>query len=192
VGAWMVPGDCMIPLPARRQGGYTLMELATSVAVIAILAVLSIPAFNEARNHIERVNCTNNLHQLYVGMSAYYQQYHQWPQINPALLSQPNNAYDEAWIEALLPFGVDRATWICPTIEREMGGPDYTQPQNYRTDYIAMPFDSKPTTPLMWPSNPWFAERGNVHGNGNLVILANGSVTDLNSLNPVAAAASSQ
>jgi len=31
-----------------------------------------------------------------------------------------------------------------------------------------------------------------VHGNGNLVILANGSVTDLNSLNPVAAAASSQ
>jgi hypothetical protein len=138
---------------------------------------------------MERVNCTNNLRQLYVGASAYYQQYRSWPQVNPALLGSANHAYDEAWIEAFLPFGVPRQTWICPTMQRDLGNPDYTQPENYRTDYLAMPYDSKPLTPTKWPSQPWFAERGNVHGTGNLIILANGSVTDLDSIDPVAAAA---
>jgi hypothetical protein len=52
-----------------------------------------------------------------------------------------------------------------------------------------MPFDSKPFSPSKYPSQPWFAERGNVHGTGNLVVLGNGSVTDLQSMSPVAAAA---
>jgi len=165
------------------------MELTTAIAIVFILAVLSFPAIEQVRSRVERVNCTNNLHQLYVGASGYLQENRHWPQINPALLSGPNNAYDEAWIEAYLPFGVARQTWICPTIQRSLGNPDYTQPQNYRADYISMPFDSKPLTPTTWPSQPWFAERGNVHGTGNLLILANGSVTDLESINPVAAAA---
>jgi len=165
------------------------MELTTVMAVIAILAVLIFPAYEQVRSRVERVNCSNNLHQLYVGASAYLQEYKHWPQISPTLLSAPNHAYDEAWIEAYLPFGISRQAWICPTIQRELGGPDFTQPQNYRTDYIAMPYDPKPLTPTTWPSQPWFAERGNVHGTGNLIILANGSVTDLDSLNPVAAAA---
>ena len=182
-------GAYMIPPRTRRHRGFTLMELATVIAVIFILVVLSIPAYETVRSRIERVNCTNNLRQLFIGASAYYQQNRQWPQVNPALLNAPNHAYDEAWIEAFLPFNIPRQVWICPTIQREMGSPDYTQPQNYRADYIAMPYDSKPLTPTTWPLQPWFAERGNVHGTGNLVILANGSVTDLDSLNPVAAAA---
>ncbi len=168
------------------------MEVATAIAVICILAVLSFPVFNSARSHVERVNCSNNLHQLYVGASAYYQEYRHWPQVDPTLVYAANHAYDEAWIEAYLPFGIPRQTWICPTIQRELGNPDFTQPQHYRTDYIAMPYDSKPMTPTTWPSAPWFAERGNVHGTGNLVILGNGSVTDLDTLSPVAAAALGQ
>jgi hypothetical protein len=163
------------------------MEISTAIAVIAILAVLSFPAYEQVRSRVERVNCTSNLHQLYVGADAYYQQYKHWPQVDPALMHAPNHAYDEAWIEAYLPFGITRSCWICPTIQRELGGPDYTQQQFYRADYLAMPYDSKPLTPTRWPSQPWFAERGNVHGNGNLVILANGSVTDLESISPVAA-----
>jgi type II secretory pathway pseudopilin PulG len=159
------------------------------MAVICILAILTMPAFQAARNHIERINCTNNLHQLYVAASAYYQQNRIWPQVNPSLLGGANNAYDEAWIEALQPFGAARATWICPTMQRYLGNPDYTQPQNYRADYIAMPFDNKSLSPGQWPQYPWFIERGNAHGNGNLLILANGSVTDLYTLNPLAAAA---
>ena len=174
---------------AQCQWGFTLMELTTVIAVIFILIVLAVPAYEQVRSRIERVNCSNNLHQLYVGASAYYQQYRKWPQVNPALLSGPNHAYDEAWIEAFLPFGVTRQVWICPTIQRSLGAPDFNQPENSRADYIAMPYDAKPLSPTTWPLQPWFAERGNVHGTGNLIILANGSVTDLQSLDPVAAAA---
>ncbi len=168
------------------------MEVTTAIAVICILAVLSFPVFSQVRSRMERVNCTNNLRQLYVGALAYYQQYRRWPQVDPALLKSSNHAYDEAWIEAYLPFGIPRQTWLCPTIQRGMGSPDVTQPDNYRVDYIAMPYDSKPLSPAKWPFQPWFAERGNVHGTGNLIVLANGSVTDLQSIDPIAAAAFGQ
>jgi hypothetical protein len=40
-------------------------------------------------------------------------------------------------------------------------------------------FDDKPMTPFQWPRQPWFAEIGNVHGNGNLIVFADGSISDL-------------
>ncbi len=166
-----------------------MLELATAVAVIFILIVLSVPGYQQVRSHMDRINCSNNLRQLYVGASGYLLIYKHWPQVNPALLNSPNNAYDEAWIEAFIPLGVPRQTWICPTVERDLGSPDFTLPANYRADYLAMPFDSKFLSPSKWPSYPWFAERANVHGTGNLIVLANGSVTDIESINPVAAAA---
>jgi hypothetical protein len=42
-----------------------------------------------------------------------------------------------------------------------------------------MPFDDKPTTPHEWARHPWFAERHNAHGEGQLIIFADGSITDL-------------
>lgn len=172
--------------------GFTVLEILSAIVVILILAVLLIPAYAEVQARVEKVNCTNNLRQLYTGANSYIQEYGHWPQVNPALMQQPNHAYDEAWIEDFLPFGVGRGTWICPTIEHELGGPDYTQPQNYRADYLAMPFDFRRITPSRWPTAPWFVERGNVHGNGNLIIQSNGAVVELTQIaNPAAGAGSS-
>jgi hypothetical protein len=80
---------------------------------------------------------------------------------------------------ALQPFGVSRKTWICPTIQDLLRNPDYSRPENARADYFAMPFDDKPTTPHQWPRQPWFVETGDVHGNGNLIIFTDGSISDL-------------
>jgi type II secretory pathway pseudopilin PulG len=165
--------------PRRARGGFTLLEITSAILVILILITLLVPALEQVRMRMDKVACSNNLRQLYVGANAYLQDYGRWPQVNPTLLKNPNNAYDEAWIEAFLPFGIGRGTWICPTVQRDLGGPDYTQPPNYRADYVAMPFDAKRITPYQWASSPWFVERGNVHGNGNLVIEANGSVIEL-------------
>jgi len=160
----------------------------TALVVIMILITLLIPGYEVVRMRLEKAACANNLRQLYVAANSYVQEYGRWPQVNPALLKAPNNAYDEAWIEALIPFGVGRASWICPTIERDLGGADYTQVTNYRADYVAMPFDMKHLTPFQWPTAPWFVERGNVHGNGNLVMQSNGAVVELVQLQaPVAA-----
>ena len=144
-----------------------------------ILITLIIPAFEQVRMRMDQVNCTNNLRQLYVGATIYIQDNGHWPQVDPGLLRTGMRAYDEAWIEDFIPYKVGRGSWICPTLQRDLGGPDFTVKENYRADYVAMPFDSKRMTPFKWPNSPWFAERGNVHGNGNLVILGNGSVTPL-------------
>jgi hypothetical protein len=40
-------------------------------------------------------------------------------------------------------------------------------------------FDDKPTTPHQWPRQPWFAEVGDGHGHGNLIIFTDGSIGDL-------------
>jgi len=83
------------------------------------------------------------------------------------------------WIATLKPFGPSEKSWICPTIQNLMQNPDYTKSENVRVDYIATPFDDKPTTPHQWPRQPWFIETGDVHGHGNLIIFTDGSITDL-------------
>jgi hypothetical protein len=83
-----------------------------------------------------------------------------------------------------MPFGAGRASWICPTTERELGGLDYTQLQNHRSDYVAMPFDIKRMTPFRWAAYPWFVEVGNPHGNGNLMVETNGAVVELEQIIP--------
>ena len=179
-----------MPLSAvlrRRPRGFTILEIATAIALILILATLLLPAFEVVRARMDKVSCTNNLRQLYVAANSYVQDHGSWPQVNPR---QPINLYEEAWIEVFLPFGVGRGSWICPTTERSLGGVDYTQPENYRADYFAMPFDLKRMTPFNWATYPWFVERGNPHGNGNLMVQTNGAVAELSQLAPTLSATS--
>jgi type II secretory pathway pseudopilin PulG len=171
-----------IPAALRNLKGFTLIEIFAVIVLIMILVALLVPAYEQVRMRTDKVNCINNLRQLHVGASAYVQEYGSWPQVNPMLAQPGSTAYEEVWIEDFLPFGVGRGTWICPTMERELGGPDYTQPANYRADYYAMPFDTKHITPFRQPTFPWFVERGNVHGNGNLVMQSNGAVRELDQM----------
>jgi prepilin-type N-terminal cleavage/methylation domain-containing protein len=166
----------------RNSRGFTLLEIASVIVVILILITLLVPTFEQVRMRTDKAACMNNLRQLYVAATSYMEEYKRWPQVNPSLLQEGGRQYEDAWIEAFLPFGINRNSWICPTTERDLGGPDYTQPNNYRADYIAMPFDGKQITPYRWPFDPWFVERGNVHGNGNLMIQANGAVVELSQM----------
>lgn len=163
-----------------KPRGFTLLELAIVIAIIAILAVVAIPVLASLRARAERVQCTANLKNLAVGANLYLQQNGVWPQIHPVTGSEAPEDFANAWVTALEPFGVPRKTWICPTIQRSLGSPDYSMPENARIDYIATPFDDKPTTPHEWPRQPWFIETGSVHGNGNLIIFTDGSISDLN------------
>ncbi len=158
----------------------------TVIVIIGILVVLLFPALNMVRSHTDKVRCSENLRQLYLGANSYIHQNGHWPQISTALIkgNLQTHAYDKAWIDALTPFGIPRAVWICPTVQRGLGGPDYTKPENTRIDYIAMPFDDKQMTPFRWPTSPWFAEKGDVHGNGNLIIFTDGSIKAAKEVRP--------
>ena len=124
-----------------------------------------------------------NLKNLAVGANLYLQQNNGiWPQIPPTAGGTAPEDYANAWINALEPFGIQRKTWICPTMQAKLQNPDYSTAENARIDYFPTSFDDKPSSPHEWPRQPWFIEHGNVHGNGNLIIFTDGSISDLNTV----------
>lgn len=173
------------PAGVGASGGFTLLEICTVIVIIGILAVMLFPAIEGTRARLEKTRCTGNLRSLHVAVNSYMQQNeNRWPQINPRLIQSDPPAYATAWVRTLESFGVAHETWICPTAQRKGGGVDYKDPKTARIDYLAMPFSSRARSALRWSSQPWFIERGDMHGNGNLVIFPDGRVTELKNIKP--------
>lgn len=165
---------------SSRRAAFTILETFGVIVVIGILATLLIPVISSARARAQRAKCTANLHTLYVATNLFVQQYNSWPQIRwSGAANRSVSNYANEWIATLAPFGVQRESWICPTIQDLLKSPDYSRPENARIDYMPMPFDDKPTTPHQWSRQPWFVEAGDVHGNGNLIVFTDGSIDDM-------------
>lgn len=162
----------------KGRRGFTLLELGVTVVIIAILAVLVVGGISKLRARAQRVKCATNLRNLAVAGNFYIDQHGSWPQIRQSRDTDPKQ-HAQAWIDALAPFGATRETWICPTIQNLLENPDYLTPETARIDYMATPFDDKTISPREWPRQPWFIERGDVHGSGNLIIFTDGSISDL-------------
>jgi type II secretory pathway pseudopilin PulG len=160
---------------------FTLVELVVTIGIIIVLATLLIVALSSLPARAQRTQCMANLRSLYVATEAYIQQNGSWPQIFMPDDESANaeQDYAAAWIGALKPFGVAEKSWICPTIEKLSQNPDYMKSENVRIDYTATPFDEKTMTPHQWAKQPWFIENGDVHGNGNLIIFSDGTISDL-------------
>ena len=157
-----------------------MLELCVVLGIIAILAVLALPVYSTLRAHAQRAQCAANLKRLAVGANLSLQENNDiWPQIKSEQLAE---SHAEAWNAMLAPFGVTRKTWICPTIQNSLGNPDYFTAENARIDYFATNFDDKPGSSHQWPRQPWFIETGDVHGNGNLILFTDSSISDLNTV----------
>lgn len=161
-----------------RRRAFTVLEVTTVMVVVAILAVMLLPVYQQIESRLARVKCVANLRSLHVAVNLYMQDHHAWPQIKNDGISREVLA--TAWIARLQPYGIDQINWICPTIQKEMGGPDLANADNVRIDYTAMPFDSNPQTPFRWARQPWFVENANAHGSGNLMVFPDGHVQELN------------
>jgi prepilin-type N-terminal cleavage/methylation domain-containing protein len=77
--------------PSRKRSAFTLIELLTVIAIIAILMGLLLPALNGAKRQAQKVQAKNDLTQFVTAIKAFYTDYGAYP-IDSTLAGQAKDA----------------------------------------------------------------------------------------------------
>jgi prepilin-type N-terminal cleavage/methylation domain-containing protein len=170
-----------LPFHLRPSPAFTLLEMMTVIVVISILSLMAYSSFMTLQAKAERAKCVNNLQGLYAAAASHLNDHESWPQISALDVEAPRFA--ASWMAALKPYHIETSHWRCATVHKAIGSPP-DDPQKPRIDYLPTSFDAKPSSPRRFPTHPWFIERADAHGDGNLIILANGQIYSLNDLTP--------
>lgn len=121
------------------RNGFTLIELITVIAIISLLASLSIPGFKKALDQANTMRCANNLRQIGIAvLNATHENDNKYPKMNNPLPFQQYYTEEDPpiknMVDVLTPYGVDTTTFRCPS---DMKG--LREFDKYGTSYMWMP-----------------------------------------------------
>lgn len=90
----------------RNRPGFTLVELLTVIAIIAVLAALLFPVFATARGKAREIVCVSNLRQIGLSIKMYtqdYDEYYPWA-VDPTDKFTPQIWNSQPQFQAQIPF----------------------------------------------------------------------------------------
>jgi prepilin-type N-terminal cleavage/methylation domain-containing protein/prepilin-type processing-associated H-X9-DG protein len=94
-------------LSGHNRDGITMVELLVCIAVISILAAITVPAVQYAREAARRSSCQNNMHQMILAVHQHHDATHTLPiSVSPFNegVQPSNNRSGCGWIVRVLPF----------------------------------------------------------------------------------------
>lgn len=157
------------------RSAFSLVEVLVVVGMIAIFMVLFFPNISQTYMKAEGVACTARLRNLWTVFATYVNDGNSWPQV-PAETAIGSSAEQQWWLDfSSNSMGLKKQNWICPATIR-MAHNSSNPPV---ISYLPTLFDSNQMTPMKWARMPWFTEISEAHGNGNLSIRADGSVSPI-------------
>jgi len=96
-----------------RIGGFTLIEIMVSIAIVVILAGLVLAVLNRAREKARQSMCASNLRQIVAAMRMYAEDHDgrgwMWDSW------RPDPEHPGLVVDALSPYVGDTQIWFCPS-----------------------------------------------------------------------------
>jgi prepilin-type N-terminal cleavage/methylation domain-containing protein/prepilin-type processing-associated H-X9-DG protein len=151
----------------KHQPGFTLVELLVVIAIIGVLVGLLLPAVQAAREAARRMQCSNNLKQIGLGLHNYHSAFKQLPmqaggtydRWTPSNGQGPNtldnNRFRLSWLVGLTPFIEQQALW------EKISNPVDGDGDGNIDNAGAQPWnDTAPMGPRPWATGyePWMTE----------------------------------
>ncbi len=166
----------------RQTRAFTLVELLVVIAIIGILIALLLPAVQSAREAARRLQCSNNLKQIGVALSAYefthgiFPPASQWNAADASKLGSHNvNAFrGPNWAALILPYleqqnlfdRIDQTQSIAAAANADFRGTQLSVMLCPSDPNNATPFNGTSTTRTSGLGDGW--ARGNYAVNGSL------------------------
>jgi prepilin-type N-terminal cleavage/methylation domain-containing protein len=99
----------------RIRGGFTIAELLTVLAIIAVLSAILFPVFRTAKSAAHRSVCMSNFRQSNLASQMYLGDYNDtFMPVNYDINNFNNAEIDRTWVQLLMPYTTSMGTFVCP------------------------------------------------------------------------------